>query len=401
MTQSVVSQIFIKASPSEVYLAFTRALRLEQWLCDFATVHPRHGGRMYLWWIGDFYSAGEYILLEENKVVKFKWHARFDPAPSEVSVSLVEEKDGTRVNLSHIVPDGEDWSERAGIFKLEWDSTLPNLASLLERGLDRRIYDRPMLGIMVNDFNPEVAKVLGIPVTQGIRLLDAIEGMGARSAGLQQDDVIIEFNGKSITNDFGSLTLALQGKKGGDTVEVVYYRGPEKRSTTMELTRRAVPQVPSEPKELAAQVRANYERTRKMLQEAFSGVNEVEARFVPAPGEWSALQTLAHLVLTERYVLSNIDEVLGGFVRHSDDYGGNITIHNDAIVTAYGSVDGLLAEFNHLSEEGIAYIANLPASFVATKSDYLNLGDSLLTGSFPHTRGHIEQISNAIAATRK
>jgi hypothetical protein len=99
--------------------------------------------------------------------------------------------------------------------------------------------------------------------------------------------------------------------------------------------------------------------------------------------------------------LLNIDEVIGGYVRHSDDYGGNITIHNDAIVTAFGNVDGLLAEFGHLSEEVIAYIANLPQEFVAIKSEYLNLGNTQLTGALPHTQGHIEQIKNAIAASRK
>ncbi len=401
MSQSVVSQIVIKATPAEVYLAFTRSLRLEQWLCDFATVQPRPAGRMYLWWNGDFYSSGEYIQLEENKALKFKWHARFDPAPSEVAVLLGEEKDGTRVTMTHIVPDGEDWKERATGFKHEWDSTLPNLASLLETGLDRRTYDRPMLGIMVNDFNPEVAKSLGIPVSEGIRLLETIEGMGARSAGLQHDDLVIEFNGKPITNDFGSLALALQGKKGGDKVEVVFYRGPEKHTTTMELTRRAVPQIPAEPRDLAAQLRVNYEQAQKMLTDAFLGASEEEAHFVPAQGEWSAIQTLAHLVLVEREVLTNIDEVLGGFVRHSDEYGGNSTIHNDAIATSYGSVKSLLAEFKRLSEEVIAYVSNLPANFVAIKSDYLNLGNSLLNGSLPHTQRHVEQITNAILAARK
>lgn len=401
MSQSVVSQIFIKSTPAEVYRAFTRSQRLEQWLCDYATVHPRPGGRMYLWWNGDFYSAGEYIQLEENKALKFKWHARFEPAPSEVAVSLGEEKDGTRVTMTHIVPDGEDWKERATGFKKEWDSTLPNLASLLETGLDRRIYNRPMLGIMVNDFNPEIARSMGLPITQGIRLLDTIDGMGAKSAGLQQDDVIVEFNGRPLTNDFVSLTLALQGKKGGDKVEVVYYRGLEKRSTTMELTRRAVPQIPSEPRELAALVRVNYEQASKMLKDAFSDVSEVEANFIPAPGEWSAIQTLAHLILVERGVLSNIDEVLSGFVRHTDDYGRNSTTHNDAIVTAYGSVSGLLTEYEHLSGEVIAYVANLPEEFVAIKSEYLNLGNSLLTGSLPHTQGHLEQIKSAISAARQ
>lgn len=401
MFQTVLSEQFVKAAPLQVYLAFTRAMLLRQWLCDFATVLPRPGGRMYLWWNGDFYSAGEYIELEENKTVKFKWQARFEPGPSEVTVSLAPKDGGTHVSLAHTVPDGEDWKERAAGFKHEWDRTLPNLASLLETGLDRRIYDRPMLGIQVSDFSPEIARAAGVPVSEGIRLADTVEGMGAHAAGLRQDDVIVEIGGKPITNDFGTLALALQGKKGGDKVEVVFYRGPEKKTVTMELTRRPVPDVPPEPAELAARVRTRYDQGLKLLEEAFAGVSEAEAAHSPAPGEWSARQTLAHLIHTERGWLINIDDAVGGYERNADDFGGNITAHIDATVTAYGGVAGMMAEMKRLADEVVATLANLPPEFTARKSDYLNVGNTLLNGMLPHTQSHIEQIKAAIASARK
>lgn len=49
MSQTVVSEQFIEASPELVYQAFTRAILLHEWLCDFASVAPRPGGRMYPW----------------------------------------------------------------------------------------------------------------------------------------------------------------------------------------------------------------------------------------------------------------------------------------------------------------------------------------------------------------
>lgn len=400
MSQTVVSEQFIKSAPPQVYLAFTRSLLLRQWLCDFATVLPRPGGRMYLWWNGDFYSAGEYTALEENKMVKFKWQARFEPGPSEVTVTLTPKDEGAYVRLEHTVPDGEDWKERAAGFKAEWDRTLPNLAALLETGLDRRIYDRPMLGIQISDFSAEIAKAAGVPVSEGMRLADTVEGMGARAAGLKQDDVIVEFDGKQITNDFGTLSLALQGKKGGDKVEVIFYRGPEKKTVTMELTRRPVPDVPPEPAKLAAEVRARYDQGLKLLEEAFAGVSEAEASHSPAPGEWSARQTLAHLIHTERGWLVNIDDVVGGYERNADDFGGNINAHIDATVTAYGGVAGMMDEMKRLAAEVAATLANLPPEFVARKSDYLNVGNTLLNGMLPHTQSHIEQIKKAIAAAR-
>ena len=398
MSQSATSTQFINTSSEKIYLAFTRSLLLRQWLCDFATVHPRPGGRMYLWWNGDFYSAGEYLELEQNRKVKFKWHSRVDPAPSEVTITLTPKGDGTQVSMEHTVPDGEDWKQRLANFKQEWDSTLPNLASLLETGLDRRIYDRPMLGIQISDFNAEIAKAAGVPVTEGIRLADTIEGMGARAAGLLADDVIVEFNGKPVTIDFGSLTMALQGVKGGDIVKVVFYRGAEKHTVDMTLSKRPVWEVPSDPIELSRQARTKYDTALGLLQEVLAGVTDREASFSPAPGEWNARQVLAHLIHSERGFLANIDDLVGGFEHHIDDFGGNSTVHINATIVAYGSIEAMLGELKRLADETVAYLAALPPEFVTWKSNYRDLGTAFLYVT--HTESHVDQIRNAIHAAR-
>ncbi len=400
MSTTVTSEQFVKATPAQVYYALTHAAALHEWLCDFATVAARPGGRMYLWWHGDFYSAGEYIELEENKSVKFKWHARFEPAASEVLVTLNEQKGGTLVRLAHTVPDGDEWKKRAEGFKAEWDSTLPNLASVLETGLDRRTFDRPMLGINISDFNPEIAKALQVPVSQGCRLDDVREGMGAHAAGLRKDDVIVELGGKSITNDYGSFVAALTGKKGGDKVQVVFYRGPEKKNVTMELSKRPVPDVSWKPAELAQQVRLKYDDSLSRLEACFKGVSEAEADREPAPGEWSAKQTLAHLIQTERNWIANLDDSVGGYERLADDWGGNLPAHINATVKAYGTVRAMLDELKRLSVEMVAFLAALPDSFVERKASYfLNAAQALELES--HTISHIDQINAALAAAKK
>lgn len=400
MSQTVVSEQFVKATPQQVYYALTHAGALTEWLCDLATIAARPGGRMYLWWHGDFFSAGEYLELEENKSVKFKWFARIDPAPSEVIVTLKKQEGGTLVTLSHSSPDSEDWQKRLEGFKVQWDSTLPNLAQVLETGLDKRTYDRPMLGININDFSPEIAKTMGVPVSEGIRIDNPLETMGAYKAGLRKDDVLVQFNGKPITNDFGSLVSALQGKKGGDKVEVVFYRGAEKKTVTMELTKRPVPDVPWEPAELAKRARARYDDSIAKLEAAFQGVSETEADHEPAPGEWSAKQILAHLIHTERGLIANLDDIVGGYPRISDDWGGNILPHVKATAQAYGSVNEMIDELKRLSVELVAFIEELPANFVERKASYfLNAAQILDLES--HTVSHIAQINAAIAAARK
>lgn len=399
MTTTISSELLIKASPAQVYFALTHASALHEWLCDFATVAPRPGGRMYLWWHGDFYSAGEYIALEENKSVRFKWFARFEPAATEVTVVLTPGDNGTLVTFTHTVPDGDEWKRRAQDFKAEWDSTLPNLASVLETGLDRRTFDRPMLGINISDFNPEIAKTLGVPVSQGIRLDEVRQGMGAHSAGLCRDDVIVELDGKPITNDYGSFVTALAGKKGGDSVKVVFYRGPQIKTVTMELTKRPVPEFSWDPSELARQVRLKYDEALSRLDASFKDISEAEADREPAPGEWSAKQTLAHLIHTERGWIANLDDAVGGYERLADDWGGNLPAHINATIKAYGTVRGMLDELKRLSVEMVAFLGVLPDSFVDRKASYfLNAAQLLELES--HTLSHVDQINAAINAAK-
>lgn len=391
----------VKATPAQVYFAFTHAMSLTEWMCDFATVAPRPGGRMYLWWHGDFYSAGEFISLEENHSIIFTWHARQDPAPSQIAVTLIEEDGGTLVSLIHTTPEGEYWMEHAQGFQQEWAATLANLAQVLETGLDKRTFDRPMMGINISDFNSTVAKAMGVPVIQGMRLDFLPEEMGAYKAGLRKDDVVIALAGELITNDFGSLVSALRGKKGGDFVEVVFYRGSEKKTLSMELTRRPVPQIPWEPAGLAEVIREKYDEGLAALEKSFADVSEAEANQPPAPTEWSAKEVLAHLIQNERHWLENLDDVIGGYPRVSDDWAGNNIIHTRATAVAYKTIRGLLDELKRLSDEMVAYAGALPADFVAHKAAYFQVASLLMDGSLPHILSHIDQIESAIAHARK
>lgn len=184
-------------------------------------------------------------------------------------------------------------------------------------------------------------------------------------------------------------------------MEVTFYRGPQKMTLTMELTRRPVPQIPWEPAGLAKAIRSKYNECLASLEEAFSGVSEAEADLRPSPDEWNAREVLAHLIQTERHWLENLDDVIGGYPRISDEWAGNNTLHVSATAAAYKTVRGLLDEMERLSNEMVAYAAALPTDFIARKASYFQVVNMLMEGSLPHIPSHIDQIRSAIAKAKK
>jgi uncharacterized protein YndB with AHSA1/START domain len=396
---TVTAEKLVKAPITQAYRAFTNSTVMRNWLCDLATAEPRPGGRIYLWWNGDFYSSGEYREVEENKKVSFLWHSRNENQPTLVTVTLNEEDGCTRVKMAHTIPDEPGWDKIAEGFRDNWQSTLEALAFLLETGMDYRLANRPMLGILPSDFTHEQAKKLGVPVTEGMRLDSVVGGMGAQRCGLQRDDVIVAMDGKEV-HDFASLVVAIQGKKGGDVMEVVFYRGPEKKTVQMELSRRPMPEVPFDIPELVKRARAVYEPALQDLEACFEGITDEQALAKPAPGEWSALEVVAHIVQGERGNRAFMDEIVNGDERWVDGNGTNIQAHITATVSVYPTVRAMLAELRRNVEETLAFAAALPPEFMADKGAYYRLG-SILVQSDVHTRAHTEQIKNALAAAKK
>ncbi len=398
---TVSAETLVQAPIKQAYRAFTNATPLREWLCDVATVEPHPRGRMYLWWRGDFYSSGHYLELEENKRVKFRWYSSVDPAPTEVTVTFEEKDGGVLVCLDHEIPDkGKYWKTAVDSFHKDWVESLENLKSVLETGVDLRIANRPMLGIVPGDFTEEQQKALGVPVRDGLRLDGLVDGMGAQRCGLQANDVIVEMAGHPIRNDASSLPNAIAGKRGGDKIEVVYYRGPEKKTVTMELSKRPMPDVPSDPVELAKQAHEFYEAGLAEVEKCFEGITDSQAMARPEPNEWSALEVVAHLIHGERFNQVFLTNLIDGYELVSDGFGSNVTAEVQATVKAYPSIALMLEELRRAVAETLAYVSFIPAEFAANKGSYYRFGSGLLQPNF-HITAHIEQINAALAAARK
>ncbi len=230
-------------------------LPCRDWLCDVALADARPGGRIYLWWNAGYYVAGEYTTLEQDRLVVFTWMGKDEPAATQVEVRLEDQGQTTRVTLIHRgMGEGEAWDRARAEFERGWTAGLENLQSLLERGEDLRYTRRPMLGITLEDFNVQIAQRLGVPVTEGIRLTGVVPGFAAAKAGLQGNDIIVELDSKP-TRDFPALVGALQGKRSGDIVEIVFYRGKARHVSPIVLSSRLLPDIPSTPAGLAAVLR--------------------------------------------------------------------------------------------------------------------------------------------------
>lgn len=396
---TVSNETSVNAPLKSAYRAFTNSTSLREWLCDVATVEPHPKGRMYLWWRGDFYSSGHYLELEENKCVKFRWYANMDPAPTEVTVNFAEKDGGTLVKLDHEIPNDDSWKKIGETFRENWVESLENLKSVLETGIDLRIANRPMLGIAPGDFTEEQATALGVPVREGLRLDGLVSGMGAERAGLQKDDVIVEMNGHPIRSDASSLPNAIAGKKGGENIQVVFYRGPEKKTVTMELSRRPMPDVPSSPTELAKQAREFIMPALSELENCFEGVSDEQTMKRPEPGEWSALEIVAHLIQNERNNSAFLASLIDGFELTTDGFGTNVTPQVEAMVKAYSSAPLMLTALRRSVEEVLAFTALIPDEFASNnKGSYYRFGSGLLQPNL-HIGSHTQQVKDALASS--
>jgi uncharacterized protein YndB with AHSA1/START domain len=390
---------FINAPKAEVYHYFTSSTALRDWICDIATADPHPGGHLYLCWPGDYYSSGEYLKLEKDKSLSFTWFGRGEPHKTRVDVVFKKQKGGTLLNLIHReIGKGQKWAEIAKVYEVQWRSALENLASILENGSDLRITRRPMIGVIIDDFNAEIAAKLGIPVDYGTRLSDVVDGMGAQKAGLQKDDVIISVDGHDLTTGT-TLTSYMASKHAGDGVDLVYYRGSEKRTAKMKLSGRPIPPMPSSGLDLSIQVEPIYKQFENEIEEIINNASEIACSHKPNASEWSAKEVLAHLIHSELGWQNAASEIIGGAEALYDAYGGNVQARVEGTMAIFKTKDELLKELENHDAETISMMAHLPKEFLLQKGRFWKLTYQAHQNIY-HQQLHIEQMRAAIQSVQ-
>ncbi|GCF93760.1 serine protease [Enterococcus florum] len=100
---------------------------------------------------------------------------------------------------------------------------------------------RPALGITMRNLSDlssqQQQEILKVPdsVTQGVVIASVQSATPADQAGLERYDVITEIDGKKVTTGV-ELQSELYNHKVGDTIEITYYRGDDKRTAKVELS---------------------------------------------------------------------------------------------------------------------------------------------------------------------
>ncbi len=103
---------------------------------------------------------------------------------------------------------------------------------------------RAYLGVVMADVTDQIAKQLDLPVKEGALVQTVTNGSPADKAGLHAGsssgrgaDVIVSIDGKSVTSA-DDVVQAVSEKEPGDSVEIEYYRGNDKRTVTVKLGER-------------------------------------------------------------------------------------------------------------------------------------------------------------------
>jgi uncharacterized protein YndB with AHSA1/START domain len=391
---------FIQASPSEVYHYFTSSTALRDWICDVATVDPRPGGHIYMCWPGDYYTSGEYLQLEKDKLVTFSWLGRGEPHKTRVDVTLKKQKGGTLVKLAHRdIGTGQKWVEVAKVYEMEWRIALDNLASVVGSGPDLRITRRPMLGIYLADYDAAIAGKLGVPVEFGSRLDGVIEGMGAQKAGLQKDDVIIAIDGHELVAGT-SLTSVLNSNHAGDLVDVTFYRGPDKKLVKMTLSGRPIPPMPASSLDLSKQMEVIYHRFESEVEAILHTASEAQCSHKPGSAEWSVKEVLAHLIHFELSWQNDASEMIDGNEAAYDGFAGNLQARIEGTVAIYQTKGMLFQELKSHDAETVSMLAHLPVEFFSHKGRFWKLAYQANQNSY-HLQTHLEQMRSAIKSAKK
>jgi Do/DeqQ family serine protease len=101
---------------------------------------------------------------------------------------------------------------------------------IIEHGMVKKA----LLGVSGNGLNDQISKEYNLDTTEGFYIASVEDGMGAKEAGLQNEDIIIGVDDTKVSS-FADMTGYLNSKRPGDKVKVTYLRDGKTRTTIVTL----------------------------------------------------------------------------------------------------------------------------------------------------------------------
>jgi hypothetical protein len=369
-------------------------------LCNNAQVDVQEGGTVFFKWNQPkYYAVGEYTKVKPNKTVAFTWHGSGEPGPTAVEIKFKEDEGSTYVTLVHKkVGDGPEWDDTRDQIKRGWDYGLENLKQVLEDGLDKRVYDQPFLGVMIAGLvSAEEAEAQGIEAQGGIRISSVLAGTSADTAGLKDQDILVSMADID-TDTYPKLQQVIREYKAGDKFKFTFYRNGEKQSSEMSLSKRPAPEVPDTPAELSRAVEGLYKKLNKELDEIVADLPEAIADYRLSDEMWNAKQIMAHLLINERSIQMWIASMIDN--QNLIGWPNNPQPWINSVAESFTMGD-MVDAFKQSESESVRLLANLPQETVSRKATYIQIGINVLVYFPTHTRGHLNELRQAIAKAKE
>jgi serine protease Do len=106
-----------------------------------------------------------------------------------------------------------------------------------EQLIESGTVERGFLGVMPNDFDPEMAEAFGLKDIKGVAISEVTEGSAADKAGLKHNDVILEVDGQPV-DSASSFRNRIAMLKPGTKIKMVVWRDGKRRTFDVELSKR-------------------------------------------------------------------------------------------------------------------------------------------------------------------
>ncbi|MCF7804544.1 MAG: PDZ domain-containing protein [Candidatus Marinimicrobia bacterium] len=104
-------------------------------------------------------------------------------------------------------------------------------SSTIRIGIESSSDERPLFGVFLDDLDFEQAYKMHYDYTYGVLVDGVVSSGAAEQAGLMENDIIMEFDGKKVQHE-DHLVRMIRSKRVGDPVEVKYFRDGHVKTTS-------------------------------------------------------------------------------------------------------------------------------------------------------------------------